>query len=53
MVTKDKSKAVVPSESIKPFRKSDLLERLNYQVFHCTIIPTVIEYYVHQKDPWD
>ena len=53
MVTKDKSKAVAPSKSVKPFRKSDLSEGLNYEVFCCTIIPTVIAYYARQKDPWD
>ena len=53
MVTEDKSKAVAPSKSVKPFRKSDLPKGLNYEVFHCTIIPTVIAYYVCQKDPWD
>ena len=53
MVTKDKSKAVAPSKSVKPFRKSDLPGGLNYKVFHHTIIPTIIAYYTCQKDPWD
>ena len=53
MVTKDKSKAVAPFKSVKPFRKSDLSKGLNYKVFCLTIIPTVIAYYVRQKDPWD
>ena len=53
MVTKDKSKAVAPSKSVKPLRKSDLPKGLNYKVFRCTVIPTVIAYYAHQKDPWD
>ena len=53
MVTVDKSKAVAPSKSVKPFRKSDLPEGLNYEVFHCTVIPTIIAYYACQKDPWD
>ena len=35
------------------FKKSDLPEGLNYEVLHCTIVPTVISYYAHQRDPWD
>ena len=53
MVTKDKSKAIAPSKGIKPFKKLDLPEGLNYKVLCCTIIPTIIVYYTHQKDAWD
>ena len=53
IVTEDQSKAVMPSKDSKPFKKSDLPEGLNYDVFCHTVIPTIIVYYACQKDPWD
>ena len=53
MVTKDWSKSVMAPKASKPFKKSDLPDGLNYEIIHCTVIPTVIAYYAHQKDPWD
>ena len=53
MVTKDESKAIIPSKGSKFFMKSDLPEGLNYEVFCCTVNPTIIAYFTCQKDPWD
>ena len=53
MVTENQSKSIAPPKGSKPFKKSDLPDGLNYEVLCCTIIPTVIAYYAHQKDPWN
>ena len=53
MVTENQPKYIAPPKGSKPFRRSDLSNGLNYEVLHYTIIPTVIAYYVCQKDPWD
>ena len=42
IVTEDQSKAVMPSKDSKPFKKSDLPEGLNYDVFCHTVIPTLL-----------
>lgn len=53
MVTEDTSKAVVPPKSSKSFGKANLPADLNYELLCCTVVPSVIGYYTHQKDPWD
>ena len=53
IVTKNKSKSITAPKASKNFKKSDLPDGLNYKVLRCTIIPTVITYYTHQRDPWD
>ena len=54
MVAEDPSKAVAPPpKSSKPFKKLSLPKGLDYDLLHCTVIPTTIGYYAHQRDPWD
>ena len=49
----NKLKSIAAPKVSKHFKKSDLPEGLNYEVFHCTVIPTIISYYSHLRDPWD
>ena len=54
MVTEDPSKPVVPPpKASKPFKKAGLSEGLNYELLHCTVIPTIIAYLGRQRNPWD
>ena len=54
MVAEDPSKVVAPRpKSSKPFKKLSLPEELDYDLLHCTVIPTTIAYYARQRDPWD
>ena len=53
MVTEDQSKSVTAPKASKPFKKSDLPNKLNYEILHCTVVPTIIACHAHQKDPWD
>ena len=46
-------KSIATPKVPKSFKKLDLPEGLNYEVFCRTAIPTVISYYAHQRDPWD
>ena len=49
----NKSKSIAAPKVPKHFKKSDLPEGLDYEVFRRTVIPTVISYYSRQRDPWD
>ena len=54
MVTEDTSKFVAPPpKASRPFKKADLPDGLNYELLCHTIIPTVVTYYTHQREPWD
>ena len=54
IVTEDSSKYVAPpSKSSRPFTKSGLPDGLEYRLLHHTIVPTIIAYFAHQRDPWD
>ena len=33
--------------------KSGLPDGLEYGLLRCTVVPTVIAYFAHQRDPWD
>ena len=53
IVTENKLKSITTPKASKNFKKSDLPDGLNYKVLHRTIIPTIIAYYAHQRNPWD
>ena len=53
MVSKNKSKSIAAPKALNSSKKSNLPDGLNYEVLCHTVIPTVIAYYAHQKDPWD
>ena len=53
IVSENKLQSIVAPKALNGFKKSDLSDDLNYEVLCCIVIPTVITYYTHQKDPWD